>query len=406
MPDAPKHRRIAWIALALLFLVPRLAIVAIDLGRPLRGDEVSYDQIARNVTAGHGFASGQDDEPRVATAARGPAYVLLIAAFDRLFGPDRTPLFLFQVFLDALCLLLVFELARRWFGSWWVAWGAAALYATYPVMVLDATSLLTETLAQFALLVWVRWFWRYLDERRLGDLAIAAVALGVCALSKPHLVLFGPVTLLAAAPLLGTRAAARTLVTVVAVTTLVMSPWIVRNALVFRAFVPGVSIGGLGLLFGSGGFGGYTVGSLQHRAVPDSVRTIVGGLSEVDASRWATRQTIAIVREDPAAYAKLSLAKVPRLWLNLGFDDPPSRSSLLLAAFNVAVLALAVLGIRAAKDRAAVNLLLAGALFWTLVHVPFVANVRYVAPFLALVFPFAAAGAGMLARGFRGRRRV
>ena len=77
------------------------------------------------------------------TAARGPSYVLLVAAFDRLFGPDRTPLFAFQVLLDAVSLLLLVRLAHRWFRSWWIGWLAGVLYAIYPPIVTSTASLLT-----------------------------------------------------------------------------------------------------------------------------------------------------------------------------------------------------------------------------------------------------------------------
>jgi hypothetical protein len=56
------------------------------------------------------------------------------------------------------------------------------------------------------------------------------------------------------------------------------------------------------------------------------------------------------------------------------------------------LLVLAVMGSSASRDPSSRRLLLFGAVYWTLVHVPFVANVRYAVPFYALVFPFAAAG--------------
>ena len=180
-----------WILLAVLFLLPRLALLFVELGRPLRGDELSYAQIAHNVATGHGFAGGEGAEARVPTAVRGPVYVLLVAAFERIFGPTRTPVFLFQVLLDALALVLVVRIARAWFASGRTAWLAGALYATYPPVVIAVTSLLTETLTHVTLLAWVAFFFRYLDRRRWRDLVVASVALGLCALGKPALVLFG-----------------------------------------------------------------------------------------------------------------------------------------------------------------------------------------------------------------------
>jgi 4-amino-4-deoxy-L-arabinose transferase-like glycosyltransferase len=399
--------RALWILLALLFLVPRCTVIALHMGRPLSGDELSYNQIARNVAEGRGFTAGQDAEVRRPTAARGPAYVLLVAAFDRVFGDDHTPLFAFQVLLDALSLLLLVRLAKRWFDSWWIAWLAGLLYATYPPIVSATAAVLTETMTQLTLLLWVTWFFDYLAQRRPRDLILAGVALGVCALSKPHLALFGPVACLAALPQLRFAGAARALAIVVAVVVLTMAPWIVRNALVFHEFVPGVSIGGMGIWFGSGAFNGRTVGSLDHAAVPDSVRKKVYAMGELEANRYATKEAIRVVREDPASYLKLSCLKVLRLWFNLGFDEgKPSRASIVLAIFNLGVIALAFVGARLAVDPVAPRLLAFGALYWTLVHIPFFANVRYAVPFYALVFAFTGAGVVVLVRAYRGSRAI
>jgi 4-amino-4-deoxy-L-arabinose transferase-like glycosyltransferase len=396
-----------WIVLALLVFVPRFAVIGLHLGRAYGGDELSYNQIARNVSSGRGFSGGQDAEVRYPTAARGPSYVLLVAAFDRLFGHDRTPLFVFQVLLDALTTLLLVRLAHRWFGSWWIAWVAGVLYATYPPIILTPASVLTETFTQCLLLLFVTGFFAWLARRRGRDLVLASVALGLCALSKPHLAILGPIACLAALKVLSFPQAARALAVVVTVVTLTMSPWIVRNALVFHAFVPGVSIGGLGMWFGSGGIGGHTIGGLEHPAVPDSVRRMIAGMSELEINRWATRETVRIVRDDPWRYARLSLLKVTRLWVNLGFDTGlPSRATLFVAVFNLLAIVLAFLGARAAVDPVAPRLLLFGAIGWTLVHLPFFTNVRYAVPFLALVFTFTAAGLVGLIRAFRGPRAV
>ncbi len=404
--DHPVPRGL-WVLLAALVLVPRIGLIGIQFGRPLAGDERSYDQIARNVSSGYGFAGGQDAEVRRPTAARGPGYTLLVAAFDRLFGADRTPLFVFQVLLDAASVVLLVRLAHRWFRSWWIAWVAGVLYATYPPILTSTASVLSETWTQFTLLLWTTWFFDYLEGRRTRDLVLAALALGVCALSKPHLALFGVVACVAALPRLRFAGAARALAVVIAVVTLTMAPWIARNALVFHEFVPGVSIGGLGIWFGSGAFGGRTIGSLGHPAVPDSVRRKVAAMSELEANRWATKETVRVVRENPGRYAKLSLSKVARLWLNLGFDEGrPSRASILVACFNIVAIVLAFVGARTVVDHVALRLLGFGAIYWTLVHVPFFANVRYAVPFYALLFTFTAAGAVAAVRAFRGPRGV
>ncbi len=406
-PTPEAFSRGLWLLLALLFVAPRVGLLVVQLGRPLAGDELSYNQIARNVSAGHGFSGGEGSELRTPTAARGPSYILLVAAFDAVFGADRTPLFAFQILLDAMSLLLLVRLARRWFGSWWIAWWAGVLYSTYPPIITSTVAVLTEPMTILTLLLWVTLFVEYYETRRTRDLVLASLALGVCALGKPQIALFGPVACLAALPLLRPAGTVRAIILVTAVVTLTMSPWIARNALVFRTFVPGVSIGGLGVLFGSGAFDGRTVGALDHPAVPDSVRRAAATMDEVELNRWATREAVRTIREHPGRYAKISALKIPRLWFNLGFDEGrPSPASLFVAAFNLVAVLLAFAGARLAVDRVAPRLVGFGAIFWTLVHIPFFANVRYAVPFLVLVFVFTAAGLVVMTRGFRKPRPV
>jgi hypothetical protein len=99
------------------------------------------------------------------------------------------------------------------------------------------------------------------------------------------------------------------------------------------------------------------------------------------------------VRENPEGYARLSVRKVARLWFNVGFDEGrPSRASLFVAGFNLVVIVLALIGARGAVDPVAPRLLAFGAIYWTLIHIPFFTNVRYAVPFYALIFAFTAAG--------------
>ena len=130
-------------------------------------------------------------------------------------------------------------------------------------------------------------------------------------------------------------------------------------------------------------------------------------MDEIEAIRWAAGEATRTIREPPGRYAKLSALKVARLWLNLGFDEGrPSRASLLIAAFDLLVIGFAFVGARIAVDQVAPRLIAFGAVYWTIVHIPFFANVRYAVPFLVLLFTFTAAGLVQSARGFRRTRPV
>jgi 4-amino-4-deoxy-L-arabinose transferase-like glycosyltransferase len=395
-----RDRSPAFTFILALSLVLRLAWIGIQGERPLAGDELSYDDIATNVAQGHGYATGRTEATRHPTAARGPGYVLFLAAHYAVFGRSPIPPLVTQALLDTLATALVYAIARRWFRPRAVALVAAAGYAFYPPFVASAASLLTETITHVTILATVWFFWRWLDGRRTSDLVASAFALGVCALSKPQLAPVGIVLCVAALPAIGWRAAVRAAALVVAVVALVLSPWIVRNAVTFHTFMPGVSMGGMGLWFGAGPIEGRTIGGLDAPGVPDSLRRRVESMDEISANRWAAAEAKRLILADPGHYAWLSVKKTARLWLNVGFDvGRPSRASILLALANLAAIALALFGARAAAPRRPAALFMALlALAWTAINVPFFTVVRYAYPYYALLFVFTAAGAVALVR--------
>jgi hypothetical protein len=117
-------------------------------------------------------------------------------------------------------------------------------------------------------------------------------------------------------------------------------------------------------------------------------------MDEMERDRWFYGDGLRIIRERPGRYALLLLRKVPRLWLNLGYDRPPSRASVLLALFNGAMIVLAFLGIRAfhpPRIGAALLLLMAG--YFTFIHLLFFSIFRYSLPVYAYLFCFSGAGA-------------
>jgi 4-amino-4-deoxy-L-arabinose transferase-like glycosyltransferase len=387
----------AWVlaALFLLALTLRLGVIGLQRAEALVGDEVLFHEIAGNLASGNGYTRGTTEDDRHPTAVRGPSYVLLVAACYRLFGPYPTVPLLLQALLDALSALLVYRLGVRWFGRPVVGLVAGVLYAVFPPFILMSASLLNETFVQFTLLLAVVLFFAYLDGRGARYLLLSAVVLGLCALSKPHAAVVGVLLGASTVPRVGWARAARATAFVVVVVGLVMAPWVARNALTFGTFVPGLTWGGLGLWLGAGPVDGRTIGSLGERGVPDSLRRYVSTLSEVETDRWGVREARRLIAARPGQYLRLSVKKVFRLWFNLGFDDTrPSRSSLLVAAFNALAILLALVGARLGRpDPSASWFLALLAAYWTLVHLPFVAVVRYVFPCLAVLFVFAAAGA-------------
>lgn len=396
-----------WLGVILLATIAlRLVVLVAQRDRRIELDETTYDQIALNLATGHGFSKGDTDADRAPTAERGPSYVLLVAACYRLAGHQPRAVFLLQTVFDCVSVLLIYRLARRWFASPKVALVAAAMFGAYPPFVIMSTQLLTESFTQVTLLAAVALFDAYVERRRWPALAGSGVALAACALAKPQMAPVAAVLALVSIPEFGLVGSLRRAFVVILVATLAMSPWIIRNARVFHAFIPGVSTGGLALWFGTGPYDGRTIGGLDTPLVPDRVRASLAAMGEVERNRWGEAEARRVIAAHPARYAWLSVRKFFQLWLNLGYDNRPSRASLAIAALNLLLIGLAVIGVRrGGADPWGARFIAALAVFWTLVHVPFSVQVRYSYPFFALLVIFAAAGLvtlAMRAGGLRG----
>ena len=383
----------ALFAVLLLAFVLRLGWVLHERDHALYGDEPSYDKIALNLAQGYGFQSGDATEQRRPTAMRGPAYLVFLATFYRVLGHHSLPPLVGQALLDVLSCWITYHLGRRWFRREVPAVIATGLVAVYPPFIFSTAQLISESFTLATVLLTVLAFTEYLERPRLRSLLLTGLALGVCTLGKPQLGAAGLVFGFAAVPRLGWQRAGRAAVVITAVVAAALSPWIVRNARVFHAFVPGVTQGGISFWGGTAPFENRAVGGLAEPWVPDSLRKSLSRMDEIELSRWFYRDGVRIIREDPARYARLAVRKVFRLWFNLLFDDPPSRGSLLLAALHLLLFALAGLGmVRAGADPVATRLVLALVAYWTVLHVPFVAQVRYALPCLPLIFCFTAGG--------------
>ncbi len=383
----------------------RLGAVAMRGNAPLVGDEPSYDSIARQVAAGHGYVAQRSDGRLLPTARRGPGYVLVIAACHRLFGPSPRPVFLVQVVLEALTVLLIHRLARRWGAPPAAALLAAAMYAVYPPFVLETAQLITETLTQFTIVLATSLFFEFLERPRARTLIGSAVSIGYCALSKPQVAPIAVVLCAAALPRVGLARALRLTAAMILVVGLTLSPWIAWNARVFHRFVPGVSTGGVGLWLGAGPVDGRVIGGFD--GVPDSLHRAIDRMGEIDQNTWALHEAGRLIAANPGHYVELSVRKFLCLWFNLGYQGVrPSRASLLVAAFHLVAIALAFVGARRTRiDSTAQLYLVLLAIVWSAINVPFATTVRYAFPYYAMLFVLTAAGAWALATR-QGRART
>jgi hypothetical protein len=331
-----------------------------------------------------------------------PFYPYFIAVFYAAFGTLAAVKWA-QVVVGALLVPAVGRVGERAFGRE-VGVVAAAVTAFYPELVWFSVHFWSETL--FMLFLW----WAF--ERLLAaDAAVGAaswrsrgVSVAFVAGLVWGLAVLTRETVLYAAPLAAVWLAGRTgqggrrrgaafLVGAV----LVIAPWTYRNWVVFRAFVPVATAGGLNLWQGNA--------RLSRQEVYDQNDAVQGRIAQYQHAR---RKGIeAILERQPTWIFEKLRDEMPNFWeadslalihIRRGAYGPVAVVPAVAAAAVVLVpyllvLALFVAGVAASRlDRAAL-LLLGFLIYYVAIHVATHGFARYRLPALPVVFLFAASAA-------------
>ena len=246
-----------------------------------------------------------------------PLYPFLIGLSRAVSGMPYWLLRILQCFLDALTCVMCGLIARRFFSE-----RAAVLTAVFcallPHLVVSASCILTETVYTFLL---VLCFYLITVPRLSAGRSIAGgLALGLANLCRPVSLLL-PVVFMGVVFFRKSRQRIRSgFLLMVASAVLAVVPTIVINYAYTGALIP-VAVGsGFNLWVGS-----YRPwdGDYNWKDLSDK-EAIEQGRSLVKADREFRKEALRNIRENPLWYAWLVVRKIPRLWL----DIPGSREVL------------------------------------------------------------------------------
>jgi 4-amino-4-deoxy-L-arabinose transferase-like glycosyltransferase len=372
--SAPRPRRqFPWLVVPLVAIAARLAIVIPAAQSPL-ADPDNYLPLARSVAQGDGLAF--NGRP---TAYRPPLYPLLLAAGLSIPGLDPNAWVLgLPVARGAASAALTARAATRWGLPRGAATFAGLVVALDPVLVIQARSVMTETLAAFLVALALALAAPRPSLRQA--LALGAV-LGLAALCRPSLLPVAPL----AAIVLATQRRPGPPLAMLAATLLVLTPWAARNAQLFGEPVWTTTHGGYTLALANNptyyndvlprGPAAVWSGPEQLRWF-QSVNESTARLTEPQADRALRAQALATIRARPADFARATLHRLARLWALAPSAEVYSNATRWLAAAWTLPLALALaIGLARLRRHPAwpyglaaaflVGLTLVHALYWT-----------------------------------------
>jgi 4-amino-4-deoxy-L-arabinose transferase-like glycosyltransferase len=367
----------AWPALVVVALVLRLGAVALLAGSaPEQNDRVQrYDPIALSLLAGEGFSRGG-----VPVAVSPPVYPLFLAAVYGVFGPSAGAARTALAVVDAASVGLVFLLARRLFGARTaVLAGLGAAFLPYSIVQIVYGG--SDTLFLFLHTAFLATFAHAWLSGRRGAFAAAGALLGLATLCRAVPLLLP--ALLAALILAAGRApwrqrAVRAALVAVSFAA-VVSPWIVRNYLVFDRFVPVQTLGGMHLFLA-------TFDSDELPRAGPTERAPAQLQDDVARDRDLRAQAIERIRRDPGRYLRHAGGRLVRMWSK----THSGRFEGWLLAANSLLLAMAAAGVALARRRWRLLPLLAVFAYYVGLHAVLLAIFRYLLPVVPILLVLAA----------------
>lgn len=382
------------VVMLLAFGIRFAAILSIDepqkVPRSLaEADSPTYYILAQNLISGIGYRYAPDAEP---TAKRTPGYPIFLAIVFKFFGRNFNAVRIAQAILDALTAGLVFQLTALLFGNLWSCLLASLGYAIYPPAVISTTYVLTESVYTFLLVASVVALILAIRDRLKLTALASGILFGLANLTRPA-GLFIPLLLLAIGVAVRKNTWKYLLLFCVASFIPIM-PWASRNMNSLGKPIMTSTLTGANLYKGNHlPTQGAHFESIDDLLTPE-LKIKLDGLSEVQRDSLLRIEAIKMIKANKAAIASLTLKKIPRLWLNLGYGRKASHKSIAIAGLHIIIIALALYGHFSNKsDVKYLSFLPIGVIIASsAAYLAVASEVRFVFPLMPMMLAFAGEG--------------
>lgn len=272
-------------------------------------DAQAYDNIAVNLLDGYGFRENKTKSFEFDTAIvrAGPAYEFFLAGIYKVFGHHYESVWIFQALLHALGAWFLYLASKKIFKEYGKQIGilAAALFGLHPDLIEISAMLMTETLYLFliTLIIWL-FVELYQDPTKKFISISLGFVLGLAILSRPPVLLFVPIILFFYVWHRHFKEGVIFLLFLI----LAVTPWVIRNYIIFHQFILTTLIGEYNLWVGNTllANGGQISGGFN----PVTTYTEVNGFSGL--KQQASREFWVFIIAHPLVFIKLCILRFIR----------------------------------------------------------------------------------------------
>lgn len=441
-----EERPVLWLIIILVISFGlRLTVLATAENIP--GEETRREEMSREslefgqlTYCNNYFPFCEEGDPSASVA---PVPILVFMAFMGLFHNSGLQLIvLLQMALDLITVVLTYKISMHMFGNRQGALLAALLWGIYlPAIAVIEIRLEAEAFFTCFVAAGLLAYLTGLSNKRFRYWIIAGIFFGLATLSREAFLYFPPIlvffTIIRSWRQWRQHLAQSGLL--LATFVLVLSPWIIRNALIFQAFVPGSTLTGYNM---------YRYNHLimsDERQPPDVVLQEIlpflsedqvanlinnyninpslpvyfrnvsntemervieqlltqpgfarGNENEVETDHLFRQATLKLIKEQPDRYLLLSAYRLIPLWTNLSREDGGLSESTwrLIGLVNIVLLLLGTMTLIRLRRNILSPVILPILLligYFTLGHILVHARFRFVIPLIPYVMIFAAA---------------
>jgi hypothetical protein len=351
-----------------LFL--RLGYVFFVGADPIFPDEYRFLEEAESILAGTGLqANGRYGHDMPLTA-------LLIAGVLFISGGSALAVKIFFGFLSTITIFLVGRFAFVLSRDNQSAMLAAGICAVYPFFIFYSSLILSETLFLFVFILFLSLLF---DKDSSG--VSQGIWAGLMHLTKPIFFYFFPVIWLW--QYFFQKMPVRKIFTIALIMGILVSPWAIRNFLIFDELVINTASSGHILWEGNNPWNdtGGVSGTFQNsdawlNVVPD-------GLTELDEDQWKKDQAFAFISGNPTIFVENGVRKFVRLWSL--WPNSVAHQSWIYKAISLfsfgPILFFSLIGVWVLKENRRDIALMVGLVgYITLLHVVTLGSIRYRLP--------------------------
>ncbi len=312
-----KKTKYLFVIIFIIAIIPPLLSIFIN-NPPPASDEFTYTQIAVSLLNGRGFYSPPAFGFVKLPNAIHPLYPFFIAIIYFFTDHSFTAVKIIQILMHGLACIVIFLIAEKLFRNRLISFFAGIIWALYPLAIYSCTHLHVETLFTFLLALSALFLLKNRQDPNLKNALLSGLFLGLAALTKSVILPFIPVLFLWLILSFKRRLILKlkNAAVIIFFMVLTLSPWLIRNYIVHKQFLPIATGGGLSFYIYNNEKTLTVINDPMRVVFPltEAQKREISILSESQINRYLYNLGWQFIKSHPKDFIRIRLTELCRFW--------------------------------------------------------------------------------------------